>query len=109
MLPGEREPGPGQQQRQVPHERGVGSGRAHLGQVGRDPLVEVEQLVHLGGGEASAPAQRVEPGPLPVVRGHERVDVHGVTLAARVRRRPGAGRDPLVGASGAPEPLACPL
>ena len=93
----------------MPHDRGVGGGRAHLGQVCGHTLVEVEQLVRLGGGEAAALAQHVEPIPLLVVRGHERVDVHGVTLTAREPQRAPSDVDPLVGASDSSEPLACPL
>ena len=74
--------GPSQQGREVGDHRRVGAGRAHHRQVGRDPLVEVEQLVGLGSGEAAPGGQLLEPLPLRPV-GHEvSVEVHPGSLTA---------------------------
>ena len=102
---GDRRAGPGHQGGQPADQDGVGRGRPHHRQVGGNPLVELDELVDLGTGEAAALLDQLfEPVPGVLVRQHEGVDVHRamlVGLVAWVRYDAGA-RDGGDGGRGGP-------
>ena len=74
---GDRRPGPGHQRRQPADQHRVAGRRPHHRQVGRHPLVEVDQFVDLGAGQPATPLdQLLEPVPGRAMGQHERVDIH---------------------------------
>ena len=77
MRAGHRGPGLGDPAGQPGHQRRILPGGAQHGQVRGGPLVQRDQLVDLVAGQPAAPAdQLVEPGPIGLVCGYERVNVH---------------------------------
>ena len=80
-------PGPGQHAGEVGDQSRVRGGGAYDGQVGRDLLVAVDELVGLPTAQRPPPAELLEPLPAAGVRGHEGVDVHAITLGSAQQAR----------------------
>jgi len=77
MRTGHRRAGARHPARQPGHESWVVPGGTHRRQVRRRPLIQRDQLVDLGAGQRAPPLdQRVEPPPVGLVCGHERIDIH---------------------------------
>ncbi len=63
-------------------QRGVGRRGADDRQVGRDLLVELDELIALGSGELADTEQLFEASPVTRVRDHVRIEVHTDSLGA---------------------------
>ena len=76
---GDRRAGPATRPDSRPIEHRIGRRAAHHRQVGRHPLIKVDQLVDLRARQPPTPLdQLLEPVPRRTMRHHERVDIHQV-------------------------------